>query len=50
MVGVPGKSKGCNTCRRRKVKVFAAGFFPPSLHAVLTVDSVIKESLTAKDV
>lgn len=29
MVGVPGKYKGCETCRRRRVKVSAAnGWFP----------------------
>ena len=26
MVGVPGKSKGCNTCRRRKIRVRALIF------------------------
>ena len=30
MVGVPGKSKGCNTCRRRKIRVSILNFINPA--------------------
>lgn len=43
MVGVPGKYKGCETCRRRRVKVcslFPLGFF------LLHESNVVKERNT----
>ena len=48
MVGVPGKSKGCTTCRRRKIRVSIPLIAPPLLLPANTIGSVTSNSHSAR--
>lgn len=47
MVGIPGSSKGCTTCRRRKVRVSKFILSQASLTLLPRVDPLRKDSLSA---